>query len=70
MENKDQNQSSTNKGRQGEDSLKYDQQQDERDMQPGGGKDKGIKQDTGTHQEGQYNKRNDDSTMHPSGADD
>jgi hypothetical protein len=69
--NKGQDRSSIDKSRRGEDALKYDQQENERDMQPEGGKNKGTKQDTatGTHQEGQYDKRSDDATMHPSSAD-
>lgn len=55
----------------GEEAAKQDMTQDERDRQPEGGKYKGVKHDnaSGTHAEGQYDKRDDDATMHPSSDD-
>ncbi len=55
----------------GEEAAKQDRAQNERDTQPEGNKYKGVKHDnpSGTHAEGQYDKRDDDATMHPSSDD-
>jgi hypothetical protein len=55
----------------GEEAMKYDEAQDDRDVQPEGRKYKGVKNTnaSGTHAEGQHDKRDDDATMHPSSAD-
>ena len=57
--------------RKGEEALKYDEAQDERDIQPEGAKYKGVKHGkaSGTHAEGQYDRRDDDATMRPSSDD-